>query len=201
LADDEVEHKDEDGHLWHLRYPLVQPVGEISYLVVATTRPETMLGDTGVAVNPADERDAALVAAGARVKLPLVGREIPVFADEYVDASFGTGAVKVTPAHDPNDFEMGQRHGLAQINVMDGHAVMNENAGRFAGMTREAAREAIVAAFDELGLLDHIEDHDHAVGHCYRCDTTIEPWLSEQWFVSMRPLAEPAIAAVRDGRV
>ncbi|MDR0350566.1 MAG: valine--tRNA ligase, partial [Coriobacteriales bacterium] len=201
LADDEVEHGDEDGHLWHLRYPLAEPVGETSYLVVATTRPETMLGDTGVAVNPDDERYAALVKAGARVRLPLMDREIPVFADDYVDASFGTGAVKVTPAHDPNDFDMGQRHGLEQINIFTADAVINENGGRFAGMTREQAREAVVAAFEEAGLLEGIEEHHHAVGHCYRCNTTIEPWLSEQWFVSMRPLAEEAIAAVRDERV
>jgi valyl-tRNA synthetase len=201
LADDEVEHQEEDGHLWHLRYPLVEPVGETSYLVVATTRPETMLGDTGVAVNPQDGRYAALVEAGARVRLPLTGREIPVFADDYVDASFGTGAVKVTPAHDPNDFDMGQRHGLEQINILTEEAVINANGGRFAGMTREQAREAVVAAFEELGLLDHVEEHGHAVGHCYRCNTTIEPWLSEQWFVSMKPLAGPAMAAVREGRV
>jgi valyl-tRNA synthetase len=201
LADDEVEHQEEDGHLWYLRYPLVEPVGETSYLVVATTRPETMLGDTGVAVNPQDGRYAALVEAGARVLLPLTGREIPVFADDYVDASFGTGAVKVTPAHDPNDFDMGQRHGLEQIDILTEEAVINANGGRFAGMTREQAREAVVGAFEELGLLDHVEEHGHAVGHCYRCNTTIEPWLSEQWFVSMRPLAAPAVAAVREGRV
>ncbi|MDR1185604.1 MAG: valine--tRNA ligase, partial [Coriobacteriales bacterium] len=201
LADDEVAHQDEAGHLWHLRYPLVEPVGDVTYLVVATTRPETMLGDTGVAVNPADERYTALIEAGARVRLPLMGRDIPVFADDYVDASFGTGAVKVTPAHDPNDFDMGQRHDLEQINIFTEEAIINENGGRFAGMTREQAREAVVAALEDAGLLDHIEVHDHAVGHCYRCDTTIEPWLSEQWFVRMRPLAEPAIAAVREGRV
>ena len=201
LADDEVEHKDETGHLWHLRYPLVAPVGGVEYLVVATTRPETMLGDTGVAVNPTDERYAALVAADAQVRLPLVGRDIPVFADDYVDASFGTGAVKVTPAHDPNDFDMGQRHNLEQINILTEDALINENGGQFAGLTREQARAAVVAAFDELGLLERIEDHDHAVGHCYRCDTTIEPWLSKQWFVAMAQLAAPAIAAVREGRV
>lgn len=201
LADDEVEHKDEAGHLWHLRYPLVEPVGGVDHLIVATTRPETMLGDTGVAVNPTDERYTALVAAGAQVRLPLVGRDIPIFADDYVDASFGTGAVKVTPAHDPNDFDMGKRHDLEQINIFTEEAIVNENGGRFAGMTRGQAREAVVSAFEELGLLDHVEDHDHAVGHCYRCDTTIEPWLSEQWFVSMKQLAAPAIAAVREKRV
>ncbi|MDR3053700.1 MAG: valine--tRNA ligase [Coriobacteriales bacterium] len=201
LADDEVEHTDEHGHLWYLRYPLVTPVDGRDYLVVATTRPETMLGDTGVAVNPSDERYAALVAAGAQLRLPLVDRVIPLFADDYVDACFGTGCVKVTPAHDPNDFDMGQRHDLAQINVFDENAVVNELGGRFAGMPREAAREAVLAEFEALGLLDHVEEHDHAVGHCYRCHTTIEPWLSEQWFVSMKPLAQPAIAAVREGRV
>lgn len=201
LADDEVEHKDEAGHLWHLRYPLVEPVGDVEYLVVATTRPETMLGDTGVAVNPADERYVALVKAGAQVRLPLMDRVIPVFADDYVTMEFGTGAVKVTPAHDPNDFDMGQRHDLEQINIFTEEALVNENGGRFAGLTREQARQAVVEAFEELGLLDHVEDHDHAVGHCYRCDTTIEPWLSDQWFVSMKDLAQPAIQAVRDERV
>ncbi|MCL2757549.1 MAG: valine--tRNA ligase, partial [Coriobacteriia bacterium] len=142
-----------------------------------------------------------LLAAGAQVCLPLVNRVVPLIADDFVDATFGTGAVKVTPAHDPNDFEMGQRAGLEQINILNEQAVVSANGGRFAGMTREVAREAVVAAFEELGLLDKVEEHDHAVGHCYRCDTTIEPWLSEQWFVSMRALATPAIAAVRDGRV
>ncbi|MDR3315979.1 MAG: class I tRNA ligase family protein, partial [Coriobacteriales bacterium] len=189
LADDEVNHQDEAGHLWHLRYPLVEPIGGVEYLIVATTRPETMLGDTGVAVNPDDERYRALVAAGARVKLPLMGREIPIFADDYVDASFGTGAVKVTPAHDPNDFDMGQRHALEQINIFNEEAIVNENGGIFAGMPREEARNAVLAALEEQGLLDHVEEHDHAVGHCYRCDTTIEPWASEQWFVKMQQLA------------
>ncbi|MDR2493550.1 MAG: valine--tRNA ligase, partial [Coriobacteriales bacterium] len=201
LADDEVEHVDEQGALWYLRYPLVEPVGSVTHVVVATTRPETMLGDTAVVVNPHDERYAALLAAGAQVRLPLVDRVVPLVADEHVDASFGTGAVKVTPAHDPNDFEIGQRHKLEQLNVFDEHAVVNEAGGRFVGMTREEARVAVVEAFDDLGLLDHVEDHDHAVGHCYRCNTTVEPWLSEQWFVSMRELAEPAIAAVREKRV
>ncbi|MDR2714807.1 MAG: valine--tRNA ligase [Coriobacteriales bacterium] len=201
LADDEVEHKDEQGHLWHLRYPLVEPLDGVEYLVVATTRPETMLGDTGVAVNPNDERYKALLAAGAQIRLPLVDRIIPLFADDYVDAEFGTGAVKVTPAHDPNDFDMGKRAELEQINVFDEHAVVNELGGQFAGKTREEAREAVVAALDELGLLEKTDEHDHAVGHCYRCDTTIEPWLSDQWFVAMRSLAEPAIAAVRNERV
>jgi len=201
LADDEVAHKDEKGHLWYLRYPLVEPVDGVEYLVVATTRPETMLGDTGVAVNAGDERYRSLLDAGAQVRLPLVDRVVPLVADDFVDATFGTGAVKVTPAHDPNDFDIGQRVGLAQLNVFNEQAIVNANGGRFAGLTREEARVVVLAAFEELGLLEKVEEHDHAVGHCYRCDTTIEPWLSDQWFVSMRALAQPAIAAVRDGRV
>jgi valyl-tRNA synthetase len=160
-----------------------------------------MLGDSGVAVNPSDERYQALLEAGAQIHLPLMDRVIPLVADEYVDPSFGTGAVKVTPAHDPNDFDIGLRHDLEQINVFTDQAVVNELGGRFAGMTREEAREAVVAAFEELGLLDHVDDHDHAVGHCYRCDTTIEPWASEQWFVRMKELAAPAIEAVRSDEV
>lgn len=201
LADDEVEHHDENGTLWHLRYPLVRSVNGVEYLVVATTRPETMLGDTGVAVNPQDERYRALLEAGACIKLPLMQREIPLFADEFVDSAFGTGAVKVTPAHDPNDFDMGERHHLEQINVLDEHAVVTAAGGRFEGMTREQAREAVVLAMEELGLLEKVEEHQHAVGHCYRCDTTIEPWLSEQWFVSMKELAAPALEVVRSGEV
>jgi valyl-tRNA synthetase len=201
LADDEVKHTDEVGHLWHLRYPLVTPVDGREYLVVATTRPETMLGDTGVAVNPHDERYQALLAAGAKIRLPLTGRVVPLVGDDYVDADFGTGVVKVTPAHDANDFEIGQRHDLEQINIFDEYAIVNENGGRFAGMTRYEAREAVVAALQEEGLLATVEEHEHAVGHCYRCDSTIEPWASEQWFVAMRPLAEPALNAVREGRV
>ncbi|MBQ6453792.1 MAG: valine--tRNA ligase, partial [Coriobacteriales bacterium] len=198
-ADDEVEHEDEAGHLWYLRYPLKTPIDGIEYVTVATTRPETMLGDTAVAVNPKDERYTKLV--GATVILPIVNREIPIIADEYVDMEFGTGFVKMTPAHDPNDFEVGLRHDLEQINVFDETAHVNELGGEFAGMDRFEARDAIVERFIQLGLLDHIEDHEHAVGHCYRCHTTIEPWLSDQWFVSMKPLAKPAIEAVRDGRV
>ncbi len=201
LADDEVEHHEECGSLWHLRYPLTESVDGREYLVVATTRPETMLGDTGVAVNPDDTRYRNLLASGVKVLLPLMDREIPLFGDDYVDPSFGTGAVKVTPAHDPNDFDMGMRHNLEQINIFDEHAVVTAEGGRFAGMTREQAREAVVRAFDELGLLEKVEEHQHAVGHCYRCDTTIEPWLSEQWFVAMTQLAAPAIAAVREGEV
>jgi valyl-tRNA synthetase len=201
LADDEVEHHEETGSLWHIRYPLVEPVDGVEYLVVATTRPETMLGDTGVAVNPDDKRYQELLKKGARVRLPLMDREIPLFGDDFVDPAFGTGAVKVTPAHDPNDFEMGERRGLKQINIFDEHAVVTEAGGRFVGMTREEAREAVVAALDELGLLEKVEEHQHAVGHCYRCDTTLEPWLSEQWFVAMKKLAAPALEVVRSGEV
>ncbi|MDR0499718.1 MAG: valine--tRNA ligase [Coriobacteriales bacterium] len=201
LADDEVEHKDEQGSLWHIRYPLLEPVGDIKYLVVATTRPETMLGDTGVAVALDDERYSELLNANAKVCLPLTDRVIPIFADEYVDKNFGTGAVKVTPAHDPNDFEMGKRHNLPEINIFNEHAIINANGGIFAGMERYEARAAILQALEDLGLLEKTDTHDHAVGHCYRCDTTIEPWASEQWFVSMAPLAKPAIKAVRDGRI
>ncbi len=199
LADDEVEHEDDKGSLWHIRYPLSEPVDGIEYIVVATTRPETMLGDTGVAVHPDDERYKGVV--GKTVILPLVNREIPVFSDSYVDPEFGTGCVKVTPAHDPNDFEMGQRHNLEQINIFTGDAHINSNGGKYEGMERYEAREAVLADLEAGGYLDHIDDHEHAVGHCYRCHTVIEPWLSDQWFVDMKRLAEPAIQAVRDGRV
>ena len=199
IADDEAEYEDEKGHLWYLRYPLTEPVNGREYLVVATTRPETMLGDTGVAVSPQDERYADLV--GHTVMLPLVNREIPVFADFYVDKSFGTGCVKVTPAHDPNDFQMGERHGLPKVNIFDETAHVVEGYGEFSGMTRDEARVAVVARFEELGLLDHIEEHDHAVMHCYRCHTTLEPWLSEQWFVAVDALKGPAARVVEDGEI
>jgi valyl-tRNA synthetase len=197
LANDEVEHADEHGKLWHFRYPFKDGSG---YLTIATTRPETMLGDVAVAVHPDDDRYRELI--GKTLILPIVNREIPVIADEYVDKSFGTGCVKVTPAHDPNDFDMGTRHALDPILVMDEHAVMNANAGaEFVGMTRFECRDRIVDKMRELGLLDRIEDHQHAVGHCYRCDTVVEPYLSEQWFVSMKPLAAPAIDVVKNGEV
>ncbi len=199
IADDEAEYEDEKGHLWHLRYPLVEPVDGREYLVVATTRPETMLGDTGVAVSPSDERYRDLV--GATVRLPIVDREIPVFSDFYVDAEFGTGCVKVTPAHDPNDFAMGERNGLEKINVFDETAHVVEGFGRFSGMSREEAREAVVAEFEALGLLESVEDHDHSVMHCYRCHTTLEPWLSEQWFVAVDGLKEAAARVVADGTI
>lgn len=199
IADDEAEYVDEKGHLWYLRYPLSEPVDGIEYLVVATTRPETMLGDTGVAVSPKDERYKNLV--GKTIDLPIVGRKIPIFADYYVDSEFGTGAVKTTPAHDPNDYAMGQRNNLEQINVFDEHAVVVEGYGKFSGMTRDEAREAIVAEFEALGLLDHVEEHDHSVMTCYRCHTKLEPWLSEQWFVAVDRLKERAAQVVEDGEV
>ncbi len=199
IADDEAEYADEAGHLWYLRYPLVEPVEGVDHIVVATTRPETMLGDTGVAVSPSDERYADLI--GKRVKLPLVDREIPIFADFHVDATYGTGAVKVTPAHDPNDFAMGDRAGLERVNIFDETAHVVEGFGPYSGMSRDEAREAVVQAFEELGLLDHIEDISHSVMHCYRCHNTLEPWLSEQWFVDVSQLKEPARKAVAEGQV
>ena len=196
LSDAEVEYKDQASHLWHIRYPGADG-GE--GVVVATTRPETMLGDTGVAVNPADERYTDLV--GKKVILPLMNKEIPVVADEYVEMDFGTGAVKMTPAHDPNDFEVAQRHNLEIITVTNDDGTMNENAGRFAGMDPMECRKAVVEELDKLGLLVKVEDYSHNVGFCYRHgNTPVEPRLSEQWFVKMKTLAEPAIAAVREGR-
>ncbi len=199
IADDEAEYEEESGHLWHLRYPLKEPVDGKDYLVVATTRPETMLGDTGVAVNPKDERYKNLV--GKTVLLPIVNREIPIFADFYVDAEFGTGCVKVTPAHDPNDFAMGERNGLEKINIFDETAHVVEGYGEFSGMSREECRTTVVKKFEELGLLDHIDDHDHSVMHCYRCHNTLEPWLSEQWFVAVDGLKKRASAAVKSGEI
>jgi len=199
LSDIEVEHEELDSHLWHIRYPLKEPVAGVDHVIVATTRPETMLGDTCVAVHPDDERYTALV--GATVVLPLLGREIPIVADEYVDPSFGTGAVKVTPAHDPNDFEIGERHDCAKINIMNADATIAEEGGPYAGLDRYEARKRVIADLDAQGLLVATDDHMHSVGHCYRCHTVIEPWLSDQWFVDMKPLAAPAIEAVRDERV
>ena len=199
LSDIEVEHEDVDSHLWHLRYPLGEPVGGVDHVVVATTRPETMLGDTCIAVHPDDERYKNLV--GASVVLPLVGREIPIVADDYVDPAFGSGAVKVTPAHDPNDFEIGERHGCAKINIMNADATIADDGGAYAGLDRYVARKQIIVDLDAAGALVKVDDHVHSVGHCYRCHTVIEPWLSDQWFVDMKPLAAPAIEAVRDGRV
>jgi valyl-tRNA synthetase len=196
ISDIEVEHEEREGHLWHIRYPLAEGGG---YIEVATTRPETMLGDTGVAVNPADDRYRDLV--GKEVVLPVLNRRIPVFADEYVDMSFGTGAVKVTPAHDINDFEMGMRHKLPQITVIGFDARMTEAAGKYAGMDRYECRKALVEELKEGGFLAGVEGHTHAVGQCYRCDTTIEPLISKQWFVKMKPLAEPAIQAALSGQI
>ena len=199
ISDDEAEYKDEKGHLWHLRYPLTEPVNGQDYIVVATTRPETMLGDTGVAVSPKDPEKAAFV--GKTVKLPIVDREIPIFEDWHVDANFGSGFVKVTPAHDPNDYAMGQAHDLPQINIFDEHAVVVEGYGEFTGMNRDECREAVIKWFEEHDLLDHVEDLDHSVMHCYRCDAALEPWLSEQWFVAVDKLKGPALDAVNSGKV
>ena len=196
LSDAEVEYKEQASHLWHIRYPGADGSEGV---VVATTRPETMLGDTGVAVNPADERYTDLV--GKKVILPIMNKEIPVVADDYVEMEFGTGAVKMTPAHDPNDFEVAQRHDLEIITVTNDDGTMNENAGKFAGMGPLECRKAVVEELERLGLLVKIEDYSHNVGFCYRHgDTPVEPRLSEQWFVKMKPLAEPAIAAVKEGK-
>ena len=206
LANDEVEHEPNHGHFWYIRYPVVGSAkgtqGEpyADYVMVATTRPETLPGDTAVAVNPKDERYAHLL--GKTVILPLTGREIPVIADDYVDREFGTGIVKITPAHDPNDFLVGKRHNLAEINIMNDDGSMNELAGaKYVGMDRFKCREAIVADLEAGGFLDHVEDIDNQVGHCYRCHETVESRLSKQWFVKMKPLAEPAIEAVKSGEV
>ncbi len=196
LSDAEVEYKEQASHLWHIRYPGADGSEGV---VVATTRPETMLGDTGVAVNPADERYTDLV--GKKVILPIMNKEIPVVADDYVEMEFGTGAVKMTPAHDPNDFEVAQRHDLEIITVTNDDGTMNENAGKYAGMGPLECRKAVVEELERLGLLVKIEDYSHNVGFCYRHgDTPVEPRLSEQWFVKMKPLAEPAIAAVKEGK-
>ena len=194
LSDIEVEHEDENGHLWHIKYPVIGE--EDVFLTVATTRPETMFGDVAVAVNPNDERYAHLV--GKELLLPFVNRHIPIIADEYVDQSFGTGCVKITPAHDPNDFEMGQRHNLESIVVMNPDGTMNVGAGHFVNMPRELARKQVVAELEAQGLLEKVEEHGHSVGHCSRCNTTVEPMVSKQWFVSMEPLAKPALEVVRD---
>jgi valyl-tRNA synthetase len=194
LSDLEVVHRDEAGSIWTLAYPVE---GSNEVITVATTRPETMLGDTGVAVHPDDERYRHLV--GKQVRLPIMDRLIPIVADDAVDPAFGSGAVKVTPAHDPNDFEIGQRHGLPSLNVMNTDGTMNENAGPFAGMSIAEARKAVVARLEADGRLVRTEPHTHAVGHCQRCDTIVEPLISTQWFVRMGDLARPAIAAAKDG--
>lgn len=194
LSDAEVEHEDQAGNFWHIKYPIKD---SDEYLEIATTRPETMLGDSGIAVHPEDERYSHLV--GKTAILPLVGRELPIVADDYVDKEFGTGAVKMTPAHDPNDFEVGKRHNLEEINVMNDDATMNDLAGKYAGMDRYECRKALLADLEEAGYLIKIEKHDHAVGTCYRCHTTIEPRLSLQWFVKMDELAKPAIDILKRG--
>ena len=195
ISDAEVEFSEQEGNFWHIRYPIKD---SDEYVEIATTRPETLLGDTAVAVNPNDERYKNIV--GKMLILPIVGREIPVVADDYVEMDFGTGCVKITPAHDPNDFEVGLRHNLPVINVMDDTAHMNENAGKYQGMDRYECRKAIVHDLEEGGFLVKIEPHVHNVGTCYRCKTTVEPKVSKQWFVKMKPLAEPAIECVKDGR-
>ncbi|RCX17513.1 valyl-tRNA synthetase [Anaerobacterium chartisolvens] len=196
ISDIEVEYEEKEGSFWHIRYP-VKDTGE--YVVIATTRPETMLGDTAVAVHPEDERYSHLV--GKKVVLPLINREIPVIADSYVEKDFGTGVVKITPAHDPNDFEVGLRHGLKQIRVMTDKGRMNEEAGQYAGMDRYEARGRIVEDLKELDLLVKVQPHTHNVGTCQRCSTVVEPLISKQWYVKMKPLAEPAIEVVKNGTV
>lgn len=196
LSDTEVEYETQPGKLWHIKYPVKN---SNEYLVVATTRPETFMGDTGVAVNPNDERYKHLV--GKTCILPIMNREIPIFADDYVDMEFGTGCVKTTPCHDPNDFEMGQRHNLEQILIFNGDATVNENGGKYHGMDRYECRKAVLKDLNEGGYLVKEEGHEHNVGTCYRCGTTVEPMTSAQWFVKMAPLAKPAIDVVREGRV
>jgi len=197
LSDLEVEHQERDGHMWHIRYP-VEDTDDT--LTIATTRPETMLGDTAVAVHPDDERYKRLV--GKKVVLPIAGRKIPVIADEYVDREFGSGALKITPSHDPNDFVLGEKHNLGNIKVIADDGTMSALAGeRFAGLDRFVARKDIVGRLESMGLLDRVEDHRHAVGTCYRCHTVVEPNVSKQWFVRIAPLAEPAVKAVEDGRI
>src|SRR5687767_1224071 len=207
LSDEEAEGEETNGKLYHVRYPLSGsalglphlPDGR-PFIVVATTRPETILGDTAVAVNPGDARYQSVI--GSQVDLPLTGRQIPIIGDEYADPEFGSGAVKITPAHDPNDFNVAQRHSIPALNVMTPDARINENGPEeFRGLDRFEARKRVVAALTEQGLIEKIEDHRLTVPHCYRCDTVVEPRLSEQWFVRMKPLAEPALAAARDGRL
>ena len=201
LSDEEAEHRELDGNLYYIRY-LIKPgtenrIPQTEYITVATTRPETMLGDTGLAVNPDDERYKNLI--GKTVILPILNREIKIIADDMVDPAFGTGVVKITPAHDPNDFLMGKKHNLQEINIMRPDGVLNENAGEFEGMDRFEAREVLVELLKEKKLLEKVVTHKHAVGHCYRCHTIVEPYLSKQWFVKMKPLAGPAIEAVEKG--
>ncbi|ADL42362.1 valyl-tRNA synthetase [Caldicellulosiruptor obsidiansis OB47] len=196
ISDAEVEYEEKKGKLYYIKYPAKD---NSYYVIVATTRPETMLGDTAVAVNPNDQRYKHLI--GKTVVLPLVNREIPIIADDYVDMEFGTGVVKITPAHDPNDFEIGQRHNLPMVQVIDTKGYMNENAGKYSGQERYEARKNIINDLKDLGLLVKEEDYTHNVGHCYRCSTVIEPLVSKQWFVKMKPLAKPAIRVVKEGKI
>ncbi len=198
LSDLEVEYEDVKGHLWYVRYPLENRNG---FIVVATTRPETILGDTAVAFNPGDERYRDFADGRSRAVLPILGRAIPIIADGFVDREFGSGAVKITPAHDPNDYEVSLRHGLPAVKVIDEGGVMTAEAGPYAGLDRFECRRRLTAELEQQGLLAKVDDHQHAVGHCYRCKTVIEPYLSTQWFVRMKPLAEPAIRAVEEGRI
>lgn len=200
LSDEESEHVDSNGKMYYIRYAVKDAAeGDNDYIVVATTRPETLLGDVAVAINPDDERYSSL--ADKTIILPILEREIVVIKDDYVDPEFGTGIVKITPAHDPNDFEMGNRHDLTPINVMNGNGTMNENAGPYDGMDRFECRKKILADLEDAGMIEKIEEHKNAVGHCYRCDTIVEPRLSPQWFVKMAPLAEPALEAVTSGKI
>ena len=196
LSDEEAEHREHSGKLWYVKYPLL---GRNGYITVATTRPETMLGDVAVAVHPHDMRYKGLEHSSAI--LPILARPLAIIQDEFVDPQFGTGAVKVTPAHDPNDFEMGKRHNLAQVNVLNEDGTINENGGKYAGLDRFECRDRLIADLEDEGLLEKIEPHVHAVAHCQRCDTVLEPYLSEQWFVKIKPLAEPALQAALDGRI
>ena len=196
ISDAEVVHEEQKGHFWHIKYPIA---GTDEFVEIATTRPETLLGDTAVAVHPDDERYKDLV--GKNVILPLVNKEIPIIADSYVDKEFGTGVVKITPAHDPNDFEVGKRHNLPEINVLNDDATINENGGKYAGMDRYEAREAMVKDLDELGLLVEVEEHVHNVGTHDRCKTTVEPMIKQQWFVKMDELIKPAVEAVKNGEI
>ena len=202
ISDAEVQYEDQAGHFWHIKYPLIEDDGSVSttrFLEFATTRPETMLGDTAVAVNPEDDRYKDLV--GKKVFLPFVDRQIPIVADEYVDMEFGTGVVKITPAHDPNDFEVGKRHGLPEINILNDDATINANGGKFVGMDRYECRAQIVKELDEMGLLVNIEDYSHNVGTHDRCGTTVEPMIKPQWFVRMNELIKPAVEGVKNGDI
>ena len=202
ISDAEVQYEEQAGHFWHIKYPLIEEDGTVSktdFLEFATTRPETMLGDTAVAVHPEDERYQHLI--GRKVLLPIVNREMPIVADTYVDREFGTGVVKITPAHDPNDFEVGKRHGLPEVNILNDDATINENGGKYCGMDRYECRKAIVKELDEMGLLVRIEDYTHNVGTHDRCGTTVEPMIKQQWFVKMDELIKPAVKAVEEGEI